>query len=88
MGYDSQAVWSLSRLPEYLWGGWRQGLRRRGVGWQLSLRILRLHALVRLSGPLGAVSWEEFLGRVSGSVERWGIAGEGRGPAVSVLPAG
>ncbi|MEL9909032.1 MAG: hypothetical protein QXP97_06465 [Desulfurococcus sp.] len=29
--YDSQAVWSLNKLPKYLWEGWKEELRKNGV---------------------------------------------------------
>lgn len=72
--YDSQAVWSLNKLPKYLWNGWKQELKRRGVGWQMFLRILRLHTIDAIEWALrGALSWEEFLNRVSKSVEQYGV---------------
>ena len=72
--YDSQAVWSLNKLPKYLWNGWKQELQERGVNWQIFLRILKLHTIDAIEWALrGTISWEEFLNRISKSVERYGV---------------
>lgn len=72
--YDSQAVWSLNRLPKYLWNGWKEELRSMGVNWQTFLRILKLHTIDAIEWALrGTITWEEFLNRVSKSIEHYGV---------------
>jgi len=72
--YDSQAVWSLNRLPKYLWNGWKEELRSMGVDWQTFLRILKLHTIDAIEWALrDTITWEEFLDRVSKSIERYGV---------------
>lgn len=72
--YDFQAVWSLNKLPKYLWNGWKQELRKMGVNWQTFLRILKLHTIDAIEWALReTMSWEEFLNRISESVEWYGV---------------
>lgn len=72
--YDSQAVWSLNRLPKYLWNGWKEELRSMGVNWQTFLRILKLHTIDAIEWALReTITWEEFLNRVSKSIEHYGV---------------
>jgi len=72
--YDFQAVWSLNKLPKYLWNGWKQELRKMGVNWQTFLRILKLHTIDAVEWALReTMSWEEFLNRISESVEWYGV---------------
>lgn len=72
--YDSQAVWSLNKLPKYLWNGWKEELRRMGVNWQIFLRILKLHTLDAIEWALrGTLTWEGFLRKVSMSIEHYGV---------------
>lgn len=75
--YDSQAVWSLNKLPKYLWSGWKHELKRKGVNWQMFLRILKFHTIDAIEWALrDTLSWEEFLNRISKSVERYGVENE------------
>ena len=72
--YDSQAVWSLNRLPKYLWNGWKDELQSMGVNWQSFLRILKLHTIDAIEWALrGTITWEEFLDRVSRSIEHYEV---------------
>ena len=72
--YDSQAVWSLNKLPKYLWEGWREELRKSGVSWQTFLRILKLHTIDAIEWAIrGTLTWQEFLDRISKSIERYGV---------------
>ena len=72
--YDFQAVWSLNKLPKYLWNGWKQELRKMGVNWQTFLRILKLHTIDAVEWALReTMTWDEFLDRISESVKRYGV---------------
>jgi len=57
----------------------REELRKSGVSWQTFLRILKLHTIDAIEWAIrGTLTWQEFLDRVSKSIERYGVKrGEG-----------
>lgn len=74
---DTLAVWSFNRLPKYLWSCWKDELNRRGITWQKFLRILKLHAGDAIEWVFGSsLSWEELIGRLEVSINRYSREGE------------
>jgi len=73
--YDLLAVWSFNRLPKYLWGQWKNDLKKRGITWQKFLRILKLHTLDMIEWALrDSLEWSKLIRRIEKSINNYSIS--------------
>jgi hypothetical protein len=69
---DKRVVWSNNELARYLWAHWSIELRRNGYDWQKFLKVLKLATGdIVLWGLKDALSWDEFIKRVSSLLESY-----------------
>ena len=66
---DSLVVWVGNSLPKYLWGYWRDALKKDGYTWQQFLRILSFHRKDIILWLRDEMSWEELIKKVKDSIE-------------------
>jgi len=70
--YDSISVWSFNKLPKYLWECWKSDLRKRGITWQIFLRILKLRTMDIIEWALhDKLEWAEFVKRVEHTISTY-----------------
>ena len=70
--YDSLAVWSFNRLPKYLWEFWRDELKKRGITWQMFLRLLNLHTLDVVEWAIyDRLGWVDLVKRITATIENY-----------------
>jgi len=71
--WDSLAVWSFNALPKYLWRLWKDDLTRKGISWQVFLKILRTHTADFIEWALrDYLSWDDLLKKVKKSLDSYG----------------
>jgi broad specificity phosphatase PhoE len=74
--WDSLAVWSLNKLPKYLWSYWKEELKEKGITCQRFLRILKLRTADMIEwGLRNSISWEELVKRLEATVESYSPRG-------------
>lgn len=70
--FDALAVWSFNRLPKFFWDNWKVELKKKGVDWQLFLKILKMHTDDFIKWALyDKMDWEEVVNRVKSTVEQY-----------------
>ncbi len=65
-------LWLGNRLPKYVWGYWRKGLRRLGVRWQDFLSLFSGLGEEVNAWVSGELSWEEFIASLKARLPRGG----------------
>lgn len=63
------AVWYGNRIPQYLWGAWKEELAKKGFTWQKFLKLLRYRTDDAFLWVAGEMSWRDFMKKVLESLE-------------------
>ena len=61
INWDSLNVWYGNKLPQYLWGEWKDTLKPKGFTWQKFLKLLGHRTDAVLLWYKGSYTWEEFV---------------------------
>ncbi|MCK4582545.1 hypothetical protein KAU18_04450 [Candidatus Bathyarchaeota archaeon] len=69
INWDSLAVWSGNRIPQYLWSQWKTDLTKRGFSWQKFLRLMKYRTDDAILWAYDRISWPELVEKVIESIE-------------------
>jgi len=62
-------VWVGNRIQSYLWGAWKDVLKKEGFTWQRFLKMMRYRTDDALLWIQSKITWDEFVKRITESVE-------------------
>ena len=69
INWNSLAVWSGNRIPQYLWRKWRTELTKRDFTWQKFLKLMKFNTEHAILWAYDRITWKEFVERVIESIE-------------------